>query len=98
MTSEHHYAVYKYPFLVADEVTLQLPKGARILHVAQQPLASGDLQLWAHVDKRAELVPRRLRIYGTGHDMPGDAGKFICTVLMNGGAVIRHIYDQGEVR
>lgn len=90
------HSIYKYPFLLADEVDLQLPKGARILHVAQQPMASGDLQLWAHVDRRQSLVTRKLRVYGTGFDMPGDAGKYVGTVLVNGGALVWHVYDLGE--
>lgn len=90
------YTVYKYPFFVADDVEVQLPKGARILHVAQQPMQPADLVLWAHVDRDAPLVTRKLKVYGTGHDMPGDAGTHLATVLCNGGALVWHIYDLGE--
>lgn len=93
-----HFAHFKYPFMIADEVHVQMPKGARIVHVAQQPMQPGDLQLWAHVDRRQPLVTRRLYVYGTGHACPAQPGVFVGTVLFNGGALVWHVYDAGEVR
>lgn len=93
-----NFTIYKYPVMISDEVEVLMPRSARILHVAQQPLAVGDLQVWAHIDKREPMVVRKLRIYGTGHDMPGEPGRFIGTVLFNGGALVWHVYDAGEVR
>lgn len=93
------YAHFKYSILIGDEVTVMMPKGARIVHVDQQPLQpQGTLQLWALVDKRADIVQRKLRVFGTGHACYGQPGVFLGTVLYNGGALVWHVYDAGEVR
>jgi hypothetical protein len=93
-----NYTIFKYPFFIADTVEITLPRGARIMHIAQQPLAAGDLQLWAHIDKRAPMAQRVLKVYGTGHPMPAQPGPFLGTVFVHGGALVFHIYDGGEVR
>jgi hypothetical protein len=93
-----NYAVHKFPFFIEDVVRLQMPEGARILHVDQQTMVGADLCVWAHVRKDAPKVERVLAVYGTGHDMPAEPGVFINTVMFNGGAIVWHVYDAGEVR
>lgn len=63
--------VYKFPFRVEDDVTLTMSRGAEILHVDAQ---QGVPCVWARVDPEADLVPRRFRLAGTGHDLPDDVG------------------------
>lgn len=58
--------VYKYPFEIADQVTIDLPKGARILKVETQ---GGQPCLWALVDTDQKRVPKNFLIFGTGHQM-----------------------------
>jgi hypothetical protein len=96
MNGDLHYTVFKYGLDIADEQVLQLPAGARILYVGQQPLQKAPLQLWAHIDKRASLVSRKIVMYGTGHPMPAEPGKFLGTVLTHGGTMVWHVYDCGE--
>jgi hypothetical protein len=100
VTVELHHAIHKFPFLIGDEVRVLMPKGARILSVDQQAMTRSDmLQLWAQVDLNEQsMAERKLLVYGTGHKMLAEPGRFIGTVLTQGGALVWHIYDAGEVR
>lgn len=81
--------VWKFETLVADEVTIQMPRGARILHVAPT-LTPAFLQLWAVVDPKAGKVGRRLSIRGTGHEL-GEVGSYVATV--QAGSLVWHIFE-----
>lgn len=52
-----------------EELTINMPAGAKVLHVGVQ---DSDLMLWALVDPDALPEPRNLVIAGTGHlfDLP----------------------------
>lgn len=66
--------IHKFPFDVDDRLTILMPIGATILHVACQ---DGRPCLWALVD--TESTPthfRRFRIFGTGHSIPDDTAEF----------------------
>lgn len=66
--------IYRYPieFSKDGRFKLELPIGARLLHVAPQDRAPYQPSLWALIDKeRAEngdTVVRTFRIVGTGHE------------------------------
>lgn len=86
--------IWKYALLITKHQTITLPKGARILSVAEQ---GGVLYCWALVD-RDELGrdDRRIAIIGTDHDAQviGDAtARFIGTVLMHAGALVWHVFE-----
>lgn len=83
--------IYKYPLEVADVQDVMLPDGAQILSVAMQ---GQTLCLWAMVDTDLQLKRRRIVVYGTGHPF-GDANQvFIGTVLMDGGSLVWHVFEQ----
>jgi hypothetical protein len=78
-------------FILQPKTTVEIPDGAKILHVAQQ----GDhLCMWALVDPEQPKVKRYFSVYGTGFDMPDDPGEFIGTALMNGGSLVFHIFEE----
>lgn len=86
--------IYKYPLRVTDTQYVGLPIGAKILKVANQ---NEELCLWAIVDvHEPKIQPRAIRIFGTGHVMPPrtNALTFIDTVLMSGGSLVWHIFEQ----
>lgn len=98
--------VYKYNFQAANEIDLELPDGAQILHVDQQSsyshslvsdfLPSNELQLWALVDPETHsLVNRRIRMAGTGHTIEQSPSnlKFINTVIIAGGSLVFHFFE-----
>lgn len=80
--------IHKYNFPVQDYVTLYIPYGAKILCVDEQ---YGDPCIWALVENNNLLEEVKLRIYGTGH-MVEQAGEYLGTVQLNGGALVFHIF------
>ncbi len=58
--------IYKYPLILDDAQTVDLPLEAHVLTVQLQ---DGVPCLWALLDSEADTIPRRFVIYGTGHPM-----------------------------
>jgi len=61
--AEMNRSVHKYPFVIQDEVTMLLPRGAKIVLVETQ---NGQAMMWCEVLPGFPMVPRNFRIYGTG--------------------------------
>jgi len=81
-------------FVIADpETPVRMPEGSEVLHVAEQ---RGQVCLWALVDPGARLVDRRFVIAGTGHPLPPHCGRFIGTVLLSGGALVFHFWEDAR--
>jgi hypothetical protein len=68
--------IYKYPFQVDDEVRIEMPENARVLHVGLQ---GAQPCLWAMVDPENRPVIHRFRVFGTGHPMPTAVGEHVAT-------------------
>lgn len=92
--------IHKYPLEVTDFQEVEMPEGAKILHIQTQPAPYGtkagreQLCLWAEVDPDKPLVPRRIRIFGTGHDMEHEHQlRYIGTTDMHNHALVRHVYE-----
>ncbi|MEY4932520.1 MAG: hypothetical protein RLZZ403_840, partial [Pseudomonadota bacterium] len=73
--------VFKY-LLRVGEVTIDMPIGARALHVAEQ---HGGLTLWAEVDDARPSEPRTFIVRATGAVFSGDEGRYVGTVVTSGG-------------
>jgi hypothetical protein len=88
--------IWKFPFKIGDVVMLRMPKGATLLHVGQSNETMSDLCVWARVTPAAPLVVRRLRVYGTGHDLAPSSGhdRYVGTVEL--GVFVWHVFDDGE--
>jgi hypothetical protein len=88
--------ILKYPILIADEVGITMPAGARLLSVQYQE-STDEICVWALVDTTAPDASRVLRIFGTGEpvDVPANTA-FLGTVQMHGGALVWHIFDLGD--
>lgn len=91
--------IYKYPFEITDVQQIELPKGARILHVDVQVTGDFDRQvpcLWAEVETQAEKVMRTFYLFGTGHMMPDEQDIYLFHVgsfLMRAGVLVFHLYE-----
>jgi hypothetical protein len=70
--------VYKYPVPIVDEIVVNMPAGAAIVHVGHQ---HHMLVLWADVDDSAPNEPRSFSIRGTGHEVDPGA-RYVDTVQM----------------
>ena len=80
--------------LGAVQHSVQMPRGAEILTVAEQ---DGNITLWAAVDPEEELVFRNLTVLSTGRSCGEEVFNlpFLGTVFL--GVYVFHIFDEGEV-
>lgn len=84
--------IWKYE-LGAGVTELEMPRDAKILHVAQQ---HGGICMWAEVDQYAARETRKFVVIGTGHDF-ATAGKnamqYLGTALLAEGTLVLHAYE-----
>lgn len=87
--------IWKYPLAITTEQWVQIPRGAEILSAQLQ---HGTLCVWTRVDVNAEKVNRVIWVHGTGHEIEATKEpKFIDTFQMDGGSLIFHVFDGGEI-
>jgi hypothetical protein len=88
--------VHKFPVpLDSWTVSLVMPRGAIVLSVASLGSAAW---LYALVDTNAPDKLRRFAVLGTGKDASGvSPGLFVGTFQVNGGQVVGHVFDLGEI-
>ena len=79
--------VYKYPIIVDEYFSLELPIGAKILTVDAQDNCP---YLWVLVNPENISETRRFRFAGTGHNIIED-GDYIGTVQIRG--FVWHIFE-----
>lgn len=72
------------------ETTIDMPQDAQLLAVQEQ---FTQPQLWALVDPTAKMERRSFRIYGTGHALPDDPGRYVGTFQRLGGNLIYHVFE-----
>jgi hypothetical protein len=80
--------IFKHP-LTAGSNDLMLPAGSKVLTVQMQ---HGEPVLWALVDPAQPKRCHTINVYGTGHAMPADPGKYVATFQMDGGSLIWHAF------
>lgn len=88
-------SVYKYPVKIDGcYFTLDLPRGAKVLSVAEQ---HGSVQLWALVntDRDAPTDRRMFRFAGTGHQISDEIESLahVSTFFMEGGSLVFHVFE-----
>lgn len=83
--------VYKYPFEITDEQTIEMPKGAKILTAQVQ---QGTPTIWALVDPaESQTESVNIRTHGTGHSIPdSECLEYINTIQVYGGQLIFHVF------
>ena len=81
--------VYKYP--IYDNAVIEMPMGAKIIHVDIQLSHESQISLWAIVDPKKETEKRNFVIYGTGWDLSEDKMNHIGTVM--DGIFVWHIFE-----
>lgn len=84
--------IWKFDALVDDNLVLEMPSGAQILHVGKQPLHGiGEFAIWALVDPEMPPYRRRLIMRGTGHPMPDEPVIHLATIL--DGQFVWHLFS-----
>jgi hypothetical protein len=84
--------VFKYPVDIEDEVSVLMPKDAKILTVQVQ---NDKPCIWAAVDPTETYSEfRKFRIAGTGHSIEDGADdNYIGTIQMYGGKLVLHVFE-----
>ena len=87
--------VYKYIVPVDHESNVMMPREAKILSAGFQ---GDDLMIWALVEPDYMMVPRKIRVVGTGFpNNDGICGRpFIGTVFKPESGLVFHLFDYGE--
>jgi hypothetical protein len=88
--------IFRYRLDIADNPKVDLPAGAEVLSVGPPRDGADLLDLWAlvHGDSHIRLTSaREFRIFGTGHPMPDDPGRFVGTVPTHEGRFIWHVFE-----
>lgn len=85
--------IYKYALDITDVQRVEMPAGARLLHVANQ---RDELCLWALVDAARPTVDRFIGVVGTGNPAPDidDDADYVGTAQV--GSFVWHVFDGGE--
>lgn len=85
--------VFKYAFDVpSDRLEIELPVGSRFLAFAFQR----DVPtIWCLVSERREKVPRRFRVFGTGHPVPDSVPlEYLGSALGYGDGLVLHLFEE----
>lgn len=83
--------IYKYSFDVADEVSLNMPRGAEFLSIQVQKQRP---TMWFLVDDSEELEEKRFRIYGTGFVLDNEVAQFYRgTFQLVAGTFVGHVFE-----
>lgn len=82
--------VFKYPIELQDEVVVDMPTDARIIHLAVQ---DGTICAWAIVDPDGYSSKRTFFVRGTGHPMPERPCVPVGSVFFNDGALVFHVFE-----
>ena len=86
--------IWKYDVMINDSQKIEMPQGANLLSVQIQ---NGIPCIWAIVNPMNAEVERVIQMAGTGHDMSERVmGAFLGTIQLNDGALIFHVFDNGE--
>jgi len=84
--------IWKFPVRYNDFADVEMPAGAKLLHVDEQ---YGTPCIWALVDPQQEKETRRFRLAGTGHpiDVPVDKLHHVGSYLTTWGQLVFHLFE-----
>jgi hypothetical protein len=84
--------IWKFPIETTDLQSISIPAGSVLLTVQTQ---GGQPCVWALCDSALPLEQRFIAVYGTGHTLPYNPGKYVGTYQLSGGALVFHVFDLG---
>lgn len=83
--------VYKQVLQIEDKQIIEVPAGAKLLHVGLQ---NGQACIWYECETENVRESRTIYCFGTGHQMPALDLNYIGTVIMLNGALVFHFYEK----
>lgn len=84
--------IWKFPTTVTAVDRVEMPRGAKLLHVGVQ--GQTIVNVWAEVDLDEPFTTRRLAHVTTGAEPPDTP--YVGTYHLVDGGFVGHIYDMGE--
>lgn len=84
--------IHKFELTAESEFTVEMPRGAKVLSVGVQREV---VCLWVLVDTDNPKDERTFLIWGTGHSIDSDTGTYIGTVILQDGAIVWHVFEEG---
>jgi len=99
-------SVWKFEFKIDDNVDIEMPEYAQILHVdvqvqqgpSRNPIEVHQMEvpcIWARIDTDRPMVKRRFHIAGTGNPLPRDVAlEHIGTFKMEQGRLVWHLFEK----
>lgn len=84
--------IWKYT-IIPKHFKHNIPSGGKVLSVGEQ---FGEICIWVEVDPENQTEEREFKAYGTGHpifDATEFKREFLGTVMLEGGALIFHVYE-----
>lgn len=86
--------IWQYRLDSLGPTKISIPGASKILSVGEQ---GGYVCFWAEVNPTEPMRERTFAVYGTGHSMPDDPGKYLGTAMNRGGMLgmlVYHLYEQ----
>lgn len=84
--------IHKFEIPVADEFSIEMPSGARVLSAQTQRETP---HIWALVDNENVKELRRFHLRGTGHDCTGlEHTVYVGTFQLRGGSLVFHLFAE----
>lgn len=86
--------IWKFPFEIAGEFTLDLPEYAEFLSAQIQ---LGEPCMWFRLDPEAKTFKRTFRVHGTGHSVAdGDEITYLATLQTSSGQrqLVWHLFEK----
>jgi len=72
---------------------VSMPREAKVLSVQ---MVRGEAVIYALVDHRLPTVQRTFQVYGTGHPMPENPGRYLGTFQFLKGELVFHVFDPSQ--
>lgn len=101
------HSVWKFDLELKDLQAVDMPRGAQLLHVDVQFQGVAEhAKVWALVEPAQPTARRLISVHGTGHfvnrmasttDPVGTLPEYVSSFDVNGGLLVFHVFDHGEV-
>ena len=79
-----------FKFELTPSCSIELPKGAEILTVAEQ---NDAIFMWVKLDPTAPKEWRNFAAYGTGHRVSDSPTKYIGTAFLHSRTLVLHVFE-----
>lgn len=83
--------IFKFPLLTGSYLSLQMPKGAKVLCIQTQ--GRHNVCIWAECDSTQGMEERKFFLYATGEPMSELSQTYVGTFQLDEGGLVFHVYE-----